>query len=141
MAQTIIDQQVKSGLGVEVIFPNPGQIMRRRMLAHKSFLGGGGIVLVVFLIALFAPVIAPHSPYHQDLTNRVMQPVWNESGTWEHPFGTDNMGRDYLSRVFYGARISLLIGFASMMISASSIALPLTCLAHRLSSISSAAPS
>jgi peptide/nickel transport system permease protein len=88
------------------------------MLAHKSFLGGGAIVLVVFLIAVLAPVIAPHNPYHQDLTNRVMRPVWNESGTWEHPFGTDNMGRDYLSRVFYGARISLLIGFASMMISA-----------------------
>jgi len=107
-----------SGLGLEVVFPTPGQIMRRRMLTHKSFLGGGAMVLLVFLIAFFAPVIAPHSPYHQDLNNRIILPVWNESGTWEHPLGTDNMGRDYLSRVFYGARISLLIGFASMMLSA-----------------------
>jgi len=88
------------------------------MLAHKSFLGGGAILLLVFVMAFFAPVIAPHSPYHQDLTNRIIPPVWNESGTWDHPLGTDNMGRDYFSRVVYGSRLSLLIGFCSMMIAA-----------------------
>lgn len=103
---------------MEVVFPTPGRIMRQRMLTHKSFLGGGAILLLVFLIAFFAPVIAPHNPFHQDLTNRIVPPVWNESGTWEHPLGTDNMGRDYFSRVVYGSRISLLIGFCSMMIAA-----------------------
>lgn len=103
---------------MEVVFPTPGQIMRRRMLAHKSFLGGGAILLLVFVMAFFAPVIAPHNPFHQDLTNRIIPPVWNESGTWDHPLGTDNMGRDYFSRVVYGSRISLLIGFCSMMIAA-----------------------
>jgi len=103
---------------MEVVFPTPGQIMRRRMLAHKSFLGGGAILLLVFVMAFFAPVIAPHNPFHQDLTNRIIPPVWNESGTWDHPLGTDNMGRDYFSRVVYGARLSLLIGFCSMMIAA-----------------------
>jgi peptide/nickel transport system permease protein len=88
------------------------------MLTHKSFLGGGAILLLVFVLAFFAPAIAPHNPYHQDLTNRIVPPVWNESGTWEHPLGTDNMGRDYFSRVVYGSRISLLIGFCSMMIAA-----------------------
>lgn len=107
-----------SGLGLEVVFPTPGQIMRRRMLAHKSFLGGGAILLLVFVMAFFAPAIAPHNPYHQDLTNRIIPPVWNESGTWDHPLGTDNMGRDYFSRVVYGSRLSLLIGFCSMMIAA-----------------------
>ena len=107
-----------SGLGLEVVFPTPGQIMRQRMLTHKSFLGGGAILLLVFVLAFFAPAIAPHNPYHQDLTNRIVPPVWNESGTWEHPLGTDNMGRDYFSRVVYGSRISLLIGFCSMMIAA-----------------------
>jgi peptide/nickel transport system permease protein len=92
--------------------------MRQRMLTHKSFLGGGAILLLVFVLAFFAPAIAPHNPYHQDLTNRIVPPVWNESGTWEHPLGTDNMGRDYFSRVVYGSRISLLIGFCSMMIAA-----------------------
>jgi len=103
---------------MEVVFPTPGQIMRRRMLAHKSFLGGGAILLLVFVMAFFAPAIAPHSPYHQDLNNRIILPVWNESGTWDHPLGTDNMGRDYFSRVVYGSRLSLLIGFCSMMIAA-----------------------
>jgi len=103
---------------MEVVFPTPGRIMRQRMLTHKSFLGGGAILLLVFLIAFFAPAIAPHNPFHQDLTNRIVPPVWNESGTWEHPLGTDNMGRDYFSRVVYGSRISLLIGFCSMMIAA-----------------------
>jgi peptide/nickel transport system permease protein len=69
-------------------------------------------------MAFFAQVIAPHNPFHQDLTNRIIPPVWNESGTWEHPLGTDNMGRDYFSRVVYGSRLSLLIGFCSMMIAA-----------------------
>jgi len=103
---------------MEVVFPTPGRIMRQRMLTHKSFLGGGAILLLVFVLAFFAPAIAPHNPYHQDLTNRIVPPVWNESGTWEHPLGTDNMGRDYFSRVVYGSRISLLIGFCSMMIAA-----------------------
>ena len=118
MNQTTSDHQFDSGLGMEVVFPTPGQIMRRRMLAHKSFLGGGAILLLVFVMAFFAPAIAPHSPYHQDLTNRIIPPVWNESGTWDHPLGTDNMGRDYFSRVVYGSRLSLLIGFCSMMIAA-----------------------
>lgn len=103
---------------MEVVFPTPGRIMRQRMLTHKSFLGGGAILLLVFVLAFFAPAIAPHNPFHQDLTNRIIPPVWNESGTWEHPLGTDNMGRDYFSRVVYGSRISLLIGFCSMMIGA-----------------------
>ena len=103
---------------MEVVFPTPGRIMRQRMLTHKSFLGGGAILLLVFVLAFFAPAIAPHNPFHQDLTNRIIPPVWNESGTWDHPLGTDNMGRDYFSRVVYGSRISLLIGFCSMMIGA-----------------------
>lgn len=118
MNQIPSDDQFDSGLGMEVVFPTPGRIMRQRMLTHKSFLGGGAILLLIFLIAFFAPAIAPHNPFHQDLTNRIVPPVWNESGTWEHPLGTDNMGRDYFSRVVYGSRISLLIGFCSMMIAA-----------------------
>ncbi|RLC67778.1 MAG: ABC transporter permease [Chloroflexi bacterium] len=118
MNQIPSDHQFDSGLGMEVVFPTPGRIMRQRMLTHKSFLGGGAILLLVFVLAFFAPAIAPHNPYHQDLTNRIVPPVWNESGTWEHPLGTDNMGRDYFSRVVYGSRISLLIGFCSMMIAA-----------------------
>jgi len=68
-------------------------------------------------MAIFAPVLAPHDPLGQDLANRYIPPVWDAKGSWEHPFGTDKFGRDYLSRIMYGARISLLIGFVVMLIS------------------------
>jgi peptide/nickel transport system permease protein len=71
----------------------------------------------IIALALLAPLIAPHDPYQQDLARRLIPPIWYEQGRWAHPLGTDNLGRDYLSRVIYGARISLLIGLAVMVIS------------------------
>ncbi|UCD80602.1 MAG: ABC transporter permease [Desulfobacterales bacterium] len=115
---TINTQVADSGLGLEVVFPTPGQIMRRRMLKHKGFLFGGAVLIAVLLMSLMAPVMAPHDPYQQDLTKRLIPPVWAANGSWEHPLGTDNLGRDYLSRVIYGCRISLLIGFACVLIAA-----------------------
>jgi peptide/nickel transport system permease protein len=116
-ANSVIDS-AEAGLGLEVVFPTPGQIMRRRMTRHKAFLFGGSVLVLVFLMAVLAPLIAPHDPYHQELTRRLIPPIWGESGTWEHPLGTDNLGRDYFSRVVYGCRISLLIGFACVLIAA-----------------------
>ena len=111
-------QQFDSGLGLDVVFPTPGQIMRQRMMTHKGFIIGGVMVLIIFMIAVFAPYIAGHDPYHQDLSNRMIPPVWSEQGSWDHPLGTDNIGRDYLSRLVYGSRISILIGFSCMSIAA-----------------------
>jgi peptide/nickel transport system permease protein len=81
--------------------------------------GIAGIVLLsaIVLVAVFAPLIAPYDPNAQNLAQRLIPPVWHEGGSWSHVFGTDNLGRDYLSRIIYGARISLLIGFAVMAIS------------------------
>jgi peptide/nickel transport system permease protein len=62
-------------------------------------------------------LISPHDPYVQDLTNRTVPPFWYEKGSWVHPLGTDQLGRDYLSRLIYGARISLLIGLSVAVIS------------------------
>jgi len=101
----------------DITFPTPGQMIRRQMLRHKGFMLGGIVLLLIVLIALLAPVLAPHDPYGQDLSRRLINPIWHEDGTWEHPLGTDNLGRDYLSRLMYGARISLLIGVAAMLIS------------------------
>jgi len=89
----------------------------RRLRRNKALLAGGGILLVITLIALFAPWISPHDPYYQDLAYRTAPPVWYAKGTWLHPLGTDQLGRDYLSRLFYGARISLLIGLSVALIS------------------------
>ena len=90
---------------------------RRRILGHQGVMIGAAIVLAAVLIALSAPLIAPHDPYSQDLLNRLVPPVWDSRGSWEHILGTDHLGRDYLSRLIYGARISLLIGVGAALIS------------------------
>lgn len=106
------------GLGLEVVFPTPGQIMRRRAFKHKGFIFGVIVLTLIVMMAALAPIISPHNPYDQDLSRRIIPPVWNEKGSWQHPLGTDYLGRDNLSRVFYGCRISLLIGFSCMLIAA-----------------------
>ena len=87
------------------------------MLNNKALVFGCGILIFIVACALLAPWISPHDPYFQDLTNRTVPPFWYEKGTWAHPLGTDQLGRDYLSRLIYGARISLLIGISVAIIS------------------------
>ena len=87
------------------------------MLKNKALLIGGGLLLLIVLIAIFAPLLSPFDPYVQDLNNRTIPPFWYENGSWVHPLGTDQLGRDYLSRLMYGARISLLIGLSVAIIS------------------------
>lgn len=103
----------------EVLEPSPGQLLRRRIFGHAGLLIGATVLVVIFAMALLAPLIAPHDPYDQVLDRKLIPPVWFDSpkATWEHILGTDALGRDYLSRLLHGARISLLIGFAAMLIS------------------------
>lgn len=101
----------------DLIAPTPAALMRRRALKHAGLLIGAGVLAAVILMALAAPLIAPHDPYAQDLGRRLIPPIWHETGNWSHPLGTDMLGRDYLSRLIYGSRISLLIGFAVMLVS------------------------
>jgi peptide/nickel transport system permease protein len=113
-----VDTDMHAGLGQEVVFPTPNQIMRRRMKGHKGFIFGCAVLALVLLMAALAPLITWHDPYEQHLENRLKPPVWAGKGTWEHPLGTDGFGRDYWSRLVYGSRISLLIGAACMLIAA-----------------------
>jgi peptide/nickel transport system permease protein len=104
--------------GVEqIIEPSPAVLLRRRVFGHAGITIGATVLLVIVVVALLAPLLSPHDPLDQDLTRRVIPPIWHEAGTWEYPLGTDQFGRDYLSRLMYGARISLLIGFVAMLIS------------------------
>ncbi len=83
------------------------------ILVKKSPLTVLGLALTVFLVlvAIFAPLIAPYDPIKQDLKNRLQPP------SWEHPFGTDQLGRDIFSRVVWGSRISLFIALIVVAIS------------------------
>ena len=102
----------------EISVPSPPELMKRRAKKHVGFIIGGTVVVLVLILAVFAPVIAPSDPYAQTLTNRLLPPIWHEKGSWSHPFGTDALGRDYFSRVIFGARISLMIGFFAAAVSA-----------------------
>lgn len=97
----------------------PGAFARlvRRLLGHGSFAVGAGLLGLIALMALLAPWFAPHDPYAQDLSARLIPPVFYAEGDWVHPLGTDGFGRDYLSRIIYGARISLLIGIGAAVVS------------------------
>jgi len=74
---------------------------------NKLALTGSGIVLLLFIVSLLAPLLAPYDPGQIDLKNVLASPTWN------HLFGTDQLGRDVLSRMIWGARISLKVGFVA----------------------------
>ncbi len=93
--------------------------MRKRKLFGKNtkMVIGGIIVLLITLLALLANVVAPYDPYQQDLMNRLLPPCWYEGGSMAHLLGTDNYGRDLLSRLIYGSRISILVGLSATLLS------------------------
>lgn len=78
---------------------------------------GGSVLLLIVLIAIFAPLLAPHDPIAQDLTRRLLPPFWQDRSVPEHLLGTDHLGRDYLSRMIYGARVSLGVGLGVILVS------------------------
>jgi peptide/nickel transport system permease protein len=77
----------------------------------------GTVLALVGLTALGAPWIAPHDPQNQVLERRLLPPAWQARGTWAFPLGCDHLGRDILSRLIYGSRVSLLVGLTAVAIS------------------------
>lgn len=84
----------------------------KRFRANKLALGGAFVVLCLFVIAIFAHWLSPYDPGQIDVHQVLQDP------TWKHPFGTDPLGRDVFSRMIYGSRISLMVGFVAVGISA-----------------------
>jgi len=89
----------------------------RRLWKLRLGVMGGLVVLGMCLMAILAPVIAPYDPLKQDLGARLVPPAWDEAGSWAHPLGTDRVGRDTLSRLIWGARISLATGALATILS------------------------
>lgn len=97
---------------VDSLFRRNLREFRRNRLAMASAL----VVLLFTVMAVAAPLIAPQDPNATDLFRRLQPPAWIEGGDWAFPLGCDALGRDILSRIIYGARISIFIGVAVIML-------------------------
>lgn len=95
--------------------PTPLRTRLRRI--NWSLTLGAAVILTALLVAALAPYLAPHDPFGQNLALRLLPPSWAEGGNPDHLLGTDQLGRDYFSRLIHGSRISLGIGFAVAFIS------------------------
>jgi peptide/nickel transport system permease protein len=91
----------------------------RLALGSSSMMSYAGLGIVVMLIvfAVFGDQIAPHDPNQQSLANRLAPPIWN-GGTWSYPLGTDQLGRDELSRLIVGTQMTLFIGISTALLEA-----------------------
>lgn len=90
----------------------------RNLWKFRAGVLGLVIVLGVSAAAIFADVVAPHDPYDQEVVNRLTPPMWAAKGSPQHVLGTDPVGRDVLSRLIHGGRISLATGVAAVLIAA-----------------------
>ncbi len=91
--------------------------LARRAAGNASVVTSGAFLIAITVIAVAAPLIAPYDPYAHDLSRRLLPPIFFEGHDAAHLLGTDPFGRDYLSRLIYGAQISLVIGASVMLIS------------------------
>ena len=89
-----------------------GQLLRR----DRGAVLGITLVLLVVMAAVFAPWIALHGPLEQNLRISKQPPAWAAGGNWNYPLGTDVLGRDVLSRIIYGSRVSVTVGFFGVLI-------------------------
>ncbi len=83
----------------------------KKFLKHKLALTGSVIIIVIIIISVFAPFFSPYQPDDIDIGSYLLAP------SWEHPLGTDLLGRDLFSRIAHGGRISLMVGFIAVSIS------------------------
>jgi peptide/nickel transport system permease protein len=86
---------------------------RRKIRLDARAVAGGIIVVLLFLTAILAPLLAPHDPLEQDLLSTQLPPSWSAGGDPAFLFGTDSLGRDILSRLIYGARIAALVALVA----------------------------
>lgn len=97
--------------------PSPLREFWQSFAHNRGAVAGLLFMLLVLACALFAPLLAPHDPIEQFRDHLLTPPAWLDGGSSQFLFGTDELGRDILSRLIYGARLSLLIGLSSVVMS------------------------
>ncbi len=101
----------------KIATPGRAALFWRSFAENRGAVFGLGIMLLLIVLAVLADVAAPHSPIEQYRTNFLTPPVWQQGGGWRFPLGTDDVGRDMLSRLIHGARLSLVIGLSVVALS------------------------
>lgn len=91
------------------------KLLLRKMWYLRLGVLGGLVILALVMTAVFTPYLAPHDPYQQDLIKRLLPPAWMEGGETKYLLGTDRLGRDILSRIMYGTRVSLAVGISAVL--------------------------
>lgn len=81
---------------------------------NKTAVAGLLVITLFVLTAILAPFLSPHNPVEVSLYDQIIPPIWEEGGTWNNILGTDDLGRDILSRLVYGARVSLVVALATV---------------------------
>jgi ABC-type dipeptide/oligopeptide/nickel transport system permease subunit len=104
----IIDE---TGPRLKLLAQTFGEVARR-----PSALAGGVLLLIILLTSIFFPFFYSTDPLAVNLLDRFTPPAWQDAGTLAYPLGTDNLGRDILARLFYGSRVSLMVGFTAVLV-------------------------
>ena len=118
MASSTFTPKADSQLAVQRTLKDRLSYLGRLVWRDRSGVIGLFMFSLVVLAATLAPYIATQDPLAQKLSDSRMPPAWNTGGAWDHPFGTDSLGRDMFSRIIYGARVSLTVGFFGVLIAA-----------------------
>lgn len=105
---------VTAAVAVGAVRRRPRRV--RDILRHPLVVASVFVVATMVVVAIAAPLIAPYDPYEQSLETRLGPPIW-AGGSFAHPLGTDQLGRDVLSRLMYGARVSIAIGVMAVLVS------------------------
>ena len=102
--------------GLDEAPPSAVNLVLRKMWHLRLGVLGGFLILGLLITAIFTPWLAPHDPYEQDIMNRLLPPVWLKGGDSDFLLGTDHLGRDLLSRIMHGTRVSLVVGVAAVIL-------------------------
>ena len=118
MASSPLSTKPDSLLAVQRTLADRLRYVGRLLWRDRSGVVGLSMFSLVVLAAVLAPFIVRHDPLDQQLSESRMAPAWSPGGSWDHPFGTDSLGRDLFSRTIYGARVSLTVGFFGVLLAA-----------------------
>lgn len=116
MMNQVLSKNVSAALVAQMSYPSPLREFLSSFSNNKGALAGFCFLVLMVLAAVLAPWLAPHDPLMQFRDHMLQPPAWQDGGSMSYLLGTDEAGRDILSRLMHGARLSLVIGFSAVII-------------------------